>query len=155
MPTFFQPLNLHNNVLPYRSHAGGICLACTCTDCMCLHACARVSALHVHVGGFVHFDAQFKVRWHYLFMPLLFLRPPRVKNPWRSILGRSQRTLMQAIATRLLETLPCTHPFRRRSLSSLFCTPPPPPTTTMFPMLVMICAAADDGGTFRLLCTRP
>lgn len=37
--------------------------------------------MHVwRVGERVHFDAQFKVGWHYLFMPLLFLFPLRVKK---------------------------------------------------------------------------
>lgn len=44
----------------------------------CVCVCVVAHAL-VRVGDGVHFDAQFKVGWHYLFMPLLFLFPLRVK----------------------------------------------------------------------------
>lgn len=76
--------------------------------------------LRMHVlcmGKRVHFDAQFKVGWHYLFMPLLFLFPLRVKNFWRSILGRSRLTQTESIASQLNETHACAHTFRRCSLS--------------------------------------
>lgn len=111
---FVQPLTLHNNMFIYHSHSA-VWLLSIYTDCMCLRAHARACGLHVRAGERVHFDARFKVRRHYLFMPLLFLCPPRVRNSLRSILGRSVRTLMQPIPLRA--PLTCTDPFRRRSLS--------------------------------------
>lgn len=78
--------------------------------------CAVARAL-VRVGDGVHFDAQFKVGWHYLFMPLLFLFPLRVENSWRSILGRSRLTQTESIASPLNETHACARTFRRCCLS--------------------------------------
>lgn len=79
---------------------------CVCV-CMVAHALVRV-------GDGVHFDAQFKVGWHYLFMPLLFLFPLRVENSWRSILGRSRLTQTESIASPLNA---CARTFRRCCLS--------------------------------------
>lgn len=83
--------------------------ACPCKRLLCVW-------LRMHVlcmGECVHFDAQFKVGWHYLFMPLLFLFPLRVKNSWRSILGRSRLTQMESIASQLNKTHACARTFRR------------------------------------------
>lgn len=86
---------------------------------VCVSVCVYVwLRMHVlRVGERVHFDAQFKVGWHYLFMPLLFLFPLRVKNSWRSILGRSRLTQTESIASQLNETHACTQTFRRSTLS--------------------------------------
>lgn len=79
--------------------------------CVCVWLRVRVRRARAACAGKrVHFDAQFKVGWHYLFMPLLFLFPLRVKNSWRSILGRSRRTQTESIASQLNEnTLMHTH----------------------------------------------
>lgn len=63
------------------------------------------------------FDAQFKVGRHYLFMPLLFLFPRRVKNSWHSILGRSQLTQSMSMLSLLNERHAWAHTLRRRRLS--------------------------------------
>lgn len=63
------------------------------------------------------FDAQFKVGRHYLFMPLLFLFPRRVKNSWHSILGRSRLTQSKSMPSLLNETHAWARTLRRRSLS--------------------------------------
>lgn len=73
-------------------------VGCPWKVCVCVVAHALV-----RVGDGVHFDAQFKVGWHYLFMPLLFLFPLRVENSWRSILGRSRLTQTESIASPLNE----------------------------------------------------
>ena len=86
--------------------------------CVCVCVCVWLRMHVLRAGKRVHFDAQFKVGWHYLFMPLLFLFPLRVKNSWRSILGRSRRTQTESIASQLNEnTLMHTHTFRTCGLS--------------------------------------
>jgi len=64
----------------------------------------RIGCAWMYVGERVLFDAQFKVGWYYLFMPLLFLFPLRVRNSCCSILGRSRLTQTESIASQLNET---------------------------------------------------
>lgn len=140
--------SLHNKVFTYHSHFAVI--TAFHIQWLAVHGkiCCVWLRMHVlRVGERVHFDAQFKVGWHYLFMPLLFLFPLRVKNSWRSILGRSRLTQTESIASQLNETHLCAHTFRRCSLSihlpswSLFvgpsCLRPPPPLLLNFQLFAV------------------
>ena len=92
-------------------YSGWLCMgrfaACGCT-CMCLR-----------VGERVHFDAQFKVGGHYLFMPLLFLFSLRVKKipgvPFSADHGELRRSRWRLGWMKHMRTH--THTLRRSSLS--------------------------------------
>lgn len=129
--------------------------------------CVVAHAL-VRVGDGVHFDAQFKVGWHYLFMPLLFLFPLRVENSWRSILGRSRLTQTESIASPLNETHACARTFRRCCLSirlpswllfvlklSFYSAESAVGLTCLSVCVSVMIPGVADGGTSRLWCCGP